>query len=45
MFPDSTALVNYGPSGYGAPWIHGLAQVFDMNSDVVKGSASVVSTC
>ena len=39
-FPDSTVLVNYGASGYGAPWIHGLAQTFDMNSDVIKGSAS-----
>ena len=40
LFPDSTVLVNYGSSGYGAPWIHGLAQVFDMNSEIIKSTAS-----
>lgn len=32
LFPDSTILVNYGQSGYGAPWIHNVAEVLDVLS-------------
>ena len=34
LFPDSTVLVNYGASGYSGPWIHSVAVVMDLESDV-----------
>lgn len=32
LFPDTTILVNYGSGGYSGPWIHSVAQTFDMNA-------------
>ena len=32
LFPDSTVMVNYGTSGYSAPWIHSIAQYFDLDA-------------
>jgi len=41
LFPDSTILVNYGTSGYGAPWIHAIGQTFDVDAlpFIVEGIA------
>lgn len=32
LFPDTTILVNYGSGGYSGPWVHSVAQTFDMNA-------------
>lgn len=32
LFPDTTILVDYGTGGYSGPWIHSVAQTFDMNA-------------
>ncbi|MCT4579923.1 MAG: PKD domain-containing protein [Flavobacteriales bacterium] len=32
LFPDTTILVDYGTGGYAGPWIHSVAQTFDMNA-------------
>lgn len=36
LFPDSTVMVNYGTSGYSAPWIHSIAQHFDLDALAFK---------
>lgn len=38
LFPDSTILVNYGLSGYSGPWIHKLADLLDVTSEMFNDS-------